>query len=214
MECPFNVLEQNQFCSELIRLWRELIFRYLRFFPDGQVMMLTTPEDPLVTVPRLRSNNSRYPFSELNLSESTFLGHVPSLSRSWSSMSTGWIPSCLAIIGCPRIRTIKPKFMLLSPREKKRWVCRCKFMACFLEQRCSISLLFYEQWSSCDLSAEDGRVPEESVLQAEPSPRSRAHLPCRTAAGLRGATALQQAGVDPPFLPHHLQVSLQHIWQD
>uniref|UniRef100_A0A8C1VLY3 F-box only protein 9 n=1 Tax=Cyprinus carpio TaxID=7962 RepID=A0A8C1VLY3_CYPCA len=43
------------------RAWHQVeYYRYLRFFPDGQVMMLTTPEDPLITVPRLRSKNSRY----------------------------------------------------------------------------------------------------------------------------------------------------------
>uniref|UniRef100_A0A4W5QUQ8 F-box protein 9 n=1 Tax=Hucho hucho TaxID=62062 RepID=A0A4W5QUQ8_9TELE len=42
------------------RAWHQVeYYRYLRFFPDGQVMMLTTPEDPLVTVPRLRSRNTR-----------------------------------------------------------------------------------------------------------------------------------------------------------
>lgn len=50
------------------RAWHQVeYYRYLRFFPDGQVMMLTTPEDPLVTVPRLRSNNSRV--------DSIMLGH-------------------------------------------------------------------------------------------------------------------------------------------
>lgn len=34
--------------------------RYLRFFPDGQVIMLTTPEDPQAIVPRLRTKNTRY----------------------------------------------------------------------------------------------------------------------------------------------------------
>ncbi|MEQ2201157.1 hypothetical protein XENOCAPTIV_008443, partial [Xenoophorus captivus] len=33
--------------------------RYLRFFPDGCVLMLTTPEDPLSVVPRLRTRNTR-----------------------------------------------------------------------------------------------------------------------------------------------------------
>uniref|UniRef100_A0A8C7JQY5 F-box only protein n=1 Tax=Oncorhynchus kisutch TaxID=8019 RepID=A0A8C7JQY5_ONCKI len=45
------------------RAWHQVEYYrlvYLRFFPDGQVMMLTTPEDPLVTVPRLRSRNTRY----------------------------------------------------------------------------------------------------------------------------------------------------------
>ncbi|CAM4725116.1 hypothetical protein PO909_019886 [Leuciscus waleckii] len=42
------------------RAWHQVeYYRYLRFFPDGQAMMLTTPEDPLVVVPRLRSKNSR-----------------------------------------------------------------------------------------------------------------------------------------------------------
>lgn len=50
------------------RAWHQVeYYRYLRFFPDGQVMMLTTPEDPLVTVPRLRSRNTRV--------ESVLLGH-------------------------------------------------------------------------------------------------------------------------------------------
>lgn len=44
--------------------WLELLIvcvcRYLRFFPDGRVMMLTTPDDPLVSVPRLRSRNTRF----------------------------------------------------------------------------------------------------------------------------------------------------------
>ncbi|KAB5582010.1 hypothetical protein PHYPO_G00182280 [Pangasianodon hypophthalmus] len=42
------------------RAWHQVdYYRYLRFFPDGQVMMLTTPEEPLATVPRLRSKNTR-----------------------------------------------------------------------------------------------------------------------------------------------------------
>lgn len=65
VEYPFNVPEQNLFCSVLPGFDKTLSFRYLRFFPDGQVMMLTTPEDPLITVPRLRSKNSRYVSREL-----------------------------------------------------------------------------------------------------------------------------------------------------
>ncbi|CAB1457949.1 unnamed protein product [Pleuronectes platessa] len=34
-------------------------YRYLRFFPDGKVMMLTTPEVPLSIIPRLRTRNTR-----------------------------------------------------------------------------------------------------------------------------------------------------------
>ncbi|XP_039546430.1 F-box only protein 9 [Pimephales promelas] len=50
------------------RAWHQVeYYRYLRFFPDGQAMMLTTPEDPLAAVPRLRSKNSRM--------DSIMLGH-------------------------------------------------------------------------------------------------------------------------------------------
>uniref|UniRef100_A0AAY4DSA9 F-box only protein n=1 Tax=Denticeps clupeoides TaxID=299321 RepID=A0AAY4DSA9_9TELE len=50
------------------RAWHQVeYYRYLRFFPDGQVMMLTTPEDPLSTVPRLRSRSTRL--------ESVLFGH-------------------------------------------------------------------------------------------------------------------------------------------
>ena len=34
--------------------------RYVRFFPDGHVMMLTTPEEPQSIVPRLRTRNTRW----------------------------------------------------------------------------------------------------------------------------------------------------------
>ncbi|XP_030627347.1 F-box only protein 9 isoform X2 [Chanos chanos] len=57
------------------RAWHQVeYYRYLRFFPDGQVMMLTTPEDPLITVPRLRSRNSRVEailFGHYRLSQDT-----------------------------------------------------------------------------------------------------------------------------------------------
>ncbi|RXN22856.1 F-box only 9 isoform X1 [Labeo rohita] len=57
------------------RAWHQVeYYRYLRFFPDGKVMMLTTPEDPLVTVPRLRSKNSRMDsimFGHYRLSQDT-----------------------------------------------------------------------------------------------------------------------------------------------
>lgn len=32
----------------------------MRFFPDGQIIMMTTPEEPQTFVPRLRSTNARY----------------------------------------------------------------------------------------------------------------------------------------------------------
>lgn len=42
------------------RAWHHVAYyRYLRFFPDGKVVMLTTPEDPLTVVPHLRSRNTR-----------------------------------------------------------------------------------------------------------------------------------------------------------
>lgn len=49
------------------RAWHQVeYYRYLRFFPDGHVIMLTTPEDPLTIVPRLRKNTRM---------ESALLGH-------------------------------------------------------------------------------------------------------------------------------------------
>ncbi|XP_041645789.1 F-box only protein 9 isoform X2 [Cheilinus undulatus] len=50
------------------RAWHHVeYYRYLRFFPDGNVIMLTTPEDPLTIVPRLRTKNTRM--------ESALVGH-------------------------------------------------------------------------------------------------------------------------------------------
>uniref|UniRef100_A0A3Q3WL60 F-box only protein 9 n=1 Tax=Mola mola TaxID=94237 RepID=A0A3Q3WL60_MOLML len=50
------------------RAWHHVeYYRYMRFFPDGHVIMLTTPEDPLVIIPRLRTKNSRM--------DSALLGH-------------------------------------------------------------------------------------------------------------------------------------------
>uniref|UniRef100_A0A8D0A2L3 F-box only protein n=1 Tax=Sander lucioperca TaxID=283035 RepID=A0A8D0A2L3_SANLU len=50
------------------RAWHHVeYYRYLRFFPSGQVVMLTTPEDPLAVVPRLRTKNIRM--------DSVMLGH-------------------------------------------------------------------------------------------------------------------------------------------
>ncbi|XP_012937042.1 F-box only protein 9 [Aplysia californica] len=34
-------------------------YRYVRFFPDGHVLMLVSPEDPLQTLPKLRHRNSK-----------------------------------------------------------------------------------------------------------------------------------------------------------
>lgn len=50
------------------RAWHHVeYYRYLRFFPDGHVIMLTTPEEPLSVVPRLRTRNTRM--------DSVLLGH-------------------------------------------------------------------------------------------------------------------------------------------
>ncbi|KAI0209668.1 F-box only protein 9 [Lamellibrachia satsuma] len=34
-------------------------YRYVRFFPDGEVLMLTTPEDPYIVLSKMRSRTSR-----------------------------------------------------------------------------------------------------------------------------------------------------------
>ncbi|CAJ1067520.1 F-box only protein 9 [Xyrichtys novacula] len=50
------------------RAWHHVeCYRYLRFFSDGHVVMLTTPEDPLTVIPRLRTRNTRM--------DSALLGH-------------------------------------------------------------------------------------------------------------------------------------------
>ncbi|GFR71410.1 F-box only protein 9 [Elysia marginata] len=36
-------------------------FRYIRFFPNGQVLMLVSPEDPLQSLPKLKNSNSQSP---------------------------------------------------------------------------------------------------------------------------------------------------------
>ncbi|CAK6951605.1 F-box only protein 9 [Scomber scombrus] len=57
------------------RAWHHVeYYRYLRFFPDGSVIMLTTPEDPLAVVPRLRTRNTRMDsvmFGHFRLSQET-----------------------------------------------------------------------------------------------------------------------------------------------
>lgn len=57
------------------RAWHHVeYYRYLRFFPDGSVIMLTTPEDPLSVVPRLRTRNTRMDsvmFGHFRLSQET-----------------------------------------------------------------------------------------------------------------------------------------------
>ncbi|XP_054654271.1 F-box only protein 9 isoform X1 [Dunckerocampus dactyliophorus] len=57
------------------RPWHHVEFyRYLRFFPDGTVLMLTTPEEPLYVVPGLRTKNIRMDavmFGHFRLSQET-----------------------------------------------------------------------------------------------------------------------------------------------
>uniref|UniRef100_UPI00398F2E75 F-box only protein 9 isoform X3 n=1 Tax=Pristiophorus japonicus TaxID=55135 RepID=UPI00398F2E75 len=57
------------------RAWHQVeYYRYLRFFPDGQVIMLTTPEDPQSIVPRLSVRSPRMDavlFGHYRLSQET-----------------------------------------------------------------------------------------------------------------------------------------------
>ncbi|XP_019952532.2 F-box only protein 9 isoform X2 [Paralichthys olivaceus] len=62
------IRQGEQSLDGFYRAWHHVEFyRYLRFFPDGKVMMLTTPEDPLSVIPRLRTRNTRI--------DSLLLGH-------------------------------------------------------------------------------------------------------------------------------------------
>ncbi|XP_036236509.1 F-box only protein 9 isoform X1 [Molothrus ater] len=54
------IRQGEQSLDGFYRAWHQVeYYRYLRFLPDGQVMMLTTPEDPQSIVPRLRTKNTR-----------------------------------------------------------------------------------------------------------------------------------------------------------
>lgn len=54
------IRQGEQSLDGFYRAWHQVeYYRYLRFFPDGHVMMLTTPEDPQTIVPRLRTKNAR-----------------------------------------------------------------------------------------------------------------------------------------------------------
>lgn len=51
---------ENSFQDQFYRPWHIVeYFRYLRFFPDGLVLMLTTPEDPPVSLKELKHRNPR-----------------------------------------------------------------------------------------------------------------------------------------------------------
>ncbi|XP_008320269.1 F-box only protein 9 [Cynoglossus semilaevis] len=54
------IRQGEQSLDGFYRAWHQVEFyRYFRFFPDGYVLMLNTPEDPLSVVPCLRSRNPR-----------------------------------------------------------------------------------------------------------------------------------------------------------
>uniref|UniRef100_A0A667Y5J2 F-box only protein n=1 Tax=Myripristis murdjan TaxID=586833 RepID=A0A667Y5J2_9TELE len=78
------------------RAWHQVeYYRYLRFFPDGQVMMLTTPEEPLTIVPRLRSRNTRM--------DSVLLGHYR-LSQETDNQTKVFVVVCKRKEEIPRNR--------------------------------------------------------------------------------------------------------------
>lgn len=52
----------EQSLDSFYRPWHVVeYYRYLRFFPDGSVLMLTTPEDPYCSLPRLKAKSSKVP---------------------------------------------------------------------------------------------------------------------------------------------------------
>ncbi|XP_053315623.1 F-box only protein 9 [Spea bombifrons] len=54
------IRQGEQSLDGFYRAWHQVeYYRYMRFFPDGQVMMLTTPEEPQTIVPRLRTKHAR-----------------------------------------------------------------------------------------------------------------------------------------------------------
>ncbi|XP_073531510.1 F-box only protein 9 isoform X2 [Phyllobates terribilis] len=54
------IRQGEQSLDGFYRAWHQVeYYRYMRFFPEGQIIMLTTPEDPQTIVPRLRTKNSR-----------------------------------------------------------------------------------------------------------------------------------------------------------
>lgn len=54
------IRQGEQSLDGFYRAWHQVeYYRYMRFFPDGQIIMLTTPEEPQTIVPRLRTKNSR-----------------------------------------------------------------------------------------------------------------------------------------------------------
>ncbi|XP_075228192.1 F-box only protein 9 isoform X2 [Lycorma delicatula] len=59
---------ENSFQDQFYRPWHIVeYYRYLRFFPEGKVLMLTTPDDPLSSLGHLRSRSPRH--------QATLVGH-------------------------------------------------------------------------------------------------------------------------------------------
>ncbi|XP_068137472.1 F-box only protein 9 isoform X2 [Hyperolius riggenbachi] len=62
------IRQGEQSLDGFYRAWHQVeYYRYMRFFPDGHIVMLTTPEEPQTIVPRLRTKNARI--------EALLLGH-------------------------------------------------------------------------------------------------------------------------------------------
>lgn len=52
---------ENSFQDQFYRPWQLVeYYRYLRFFPDGIALMLTTPDDPYTSLAKLRSRNPKH----------------------------------------------------------------------------------------------------------------------------------------------------------
>lgn len=55
---------ENSFQDQFYRPWHLVTYyRYLRFFPDGTVLMLTTPDEPHQSVSLLKNRNGKTPLS-------------------------------------------------------------------------------------------------------------------------------------------------------
>ncbi|KAM4694003.1 F-box only protein 9 isoform 2-T2 [Discoglossus pictus] len=62
------IRQGEQSLDGFYRAWHQVeYYRYMRFFADGQVIMLTTPDEPQTIVPRLRTKHAR--------SDAMLLGH-------------------------------------------------------------------------------------------------------------------------------------------
>ncbi|CAH1971756.1 unnamed protein product [Acanthoscelides obtectus] len=53
---------ENSFQDQFYRPWHLVTYyRYLRFFPDGSVLVLTTADEPMQSVQLMKQKNARYP---------------------------------------------------------------------------------------------------------------------------------------------------------